>query len=65
MEREQKLIDIVFSVAQTSYLMRRTSEEQSDYYKSIRDEHMEWVTKQLELCGFPTIQMGSSWGVLR
>ena len=64
MEREQKLIDIVFSIAQASYLMRRTPEEQSDYYKSIRDEHMEWVAKQLELCGFPTVQMGSSWGVL-
>lgn len=63
--REQKLIDIIFSVAQASYLMRRTLEEQSDYYKSIRDEHMEWVAKQLELCGFPTVQMGSSWGVLR
>ncbi len=64
-DREQKLIDIMFEVAQASYLMRRTLEERSDYYNSIRDEHMEWVAKQLEECGFPTVSMGMSWGVLR
>ncbi len=65
MEREQKLIDIMFEIAQASYLMYRTPEERSDYYKSIRDEHMEAVAKNLEECGFPTVSMGMSWGVLR
>lgn len=51
---EQKLIDIMFSVALTS----------AEYKWKNREEHMEWVARQLKECGFPTIQMGSSWGVL-
>lgn len=65
MEHEQKLIDIMFEVAQASYLMWRTPEERAEYYKNIRDGHMEWVAKQLKECGFPTVPMGASWGVLR
>ena len=64
-EREQKLVDIMFEVAQASYLMHCTPEERAEYYKNGRDEHVEWLAKQLEVAGFPTIQMGMSWGVLQ
>ena len=64
-QNEQKLIDIVFSIAQTSYLMNRDYEEVKSYYSKERDEHMECVAKQLKDCGFPTIPIGMSWGVLK
>jgi hypothetical protein len=64
-EREQKLIDIMFEVAQASYLMGCTHEQRVEYYRDLRDEHMKAVVESLEVAGFPTVQMGMSWGVLR
>lgn len=59
-EREQKLVDLVFSISQTisdpSY--RRNFDSMS------RDGRMAWVAKQLRECGFETKPIGSSWGVL-
>lgn len=55
MNREQKLIDIMFSVALKSaeYMHGKEHEEVAS-----------WVADQLRQCGFPTRQVGSSWGVL-
>ena len=54
-EREQKLVDIMFEVAQLSAT--------HFHYKS-REEHMAWVAKQLKECGFETTPCGMSWGML-
>lgn len=62
-DREQKLIDIMFEVAQFSSIYWPA--ESKDEYFSKRDKHMEWVAKQLEGCGFKTVPMGASWGVLK
>ncbi len=54
----QKLIDITFQIASATKLE-----------KSIRDlpheQYMEWVAKQLRLCGYDTTPVGASWGVLK
>ena len=55
-EREQKLVDIMFEVAQVS----RTASVRNLSH----EEHMAWVAKQLKGCGFETAPMGLSWGVL-
>lgn len=67
MNREQKLIDIMFEIAQFSYLRDRSnSDEISSYYNEDgRQEHMEWVAEQLRSCGFDTQPLGMSWGVLK
>lgn len=63
MNREQELIDIMFQVAQFSAIYHGAKSE-SEYFER-RDEHMEWVAKQLRGCGFDTVPMGASWGVLK
>lgn len=55
--REQKLVDICFSVAMHIHT------EKSFKGKS-NEEVAKWVAEQLEGCGFKTIPMGASWGVL-
>lgn len=55
---EQQLIDIMFQVAQ------RSSSHFPMDAKYDREKHMAWVATQLRECGFPTIPMGMSWGVL-
>jgi hypothetical protein len=62
---EQKLIDIMFEIAQASYMMDREHAAVKEYYNEKRDEHMKWVADQLRTCGFETIPAGSSWGVLK
>lgn len=62
--REQKLVDIMFQVAQTSATHFAPESEEKYYSGGKRDEHMDWVAQQLSECGFHTKQMGSSWGVL-
>jgi hypothetical protein len=57
--REQKLIDIMFEVAQIS----RYHFGKMENYD--RDKHMEWVAEQLRICGFDTEPRGLSWGVLK
>ena len=58
-EKEQKLVDIIFSVA-------LTVNENHHYWKDkSREELAAWVSRQLSLCGFETEPIGSSWGVLK
>lgn len=57
--REQKLIDLCFSLCITMHLAK------DDWVQRVtREEVAEWVSQQLEGCGFPTKPMGSSWGIL-
>lgn len=56
-EREQKLVDIMFEVAQLSATHFHSN-------KTSREEHMAWVAKQLKDSGFETTPCGASWGVL-
>lgn len=58
--KEQKLIDIMFQVAQHSAL----NWSSPDYYGDHQEKHMEWVAEQLRECGFDTRPVGSTWGVL-
>ena len=64
--KEQQLIDIMFQVAQHSavYFCNETP-DWKDYYRNTQEKHMEWVADQLRQCGFDTVPMGSSWGVLK
>lgn len=52
---EQKLVDIMFEIAQTSaeFMHDKTQEE-----------ICKWTADQLRKCGFPTTPVGASWGVL-
>lgn len=54
-DREQKLVDIAFQLAivGAQHLNGKSS-----------DEVAKWAATQLEECGFPTVPMGMSWGVL-
>lgn len=66
MSNEQKLIDIMFEVAQASYRFGRDKDQITRYFNDgEREKHMEWVAEQLRQCGFDTQQMGMSWGVLK
>ncbi len=58
-EREQKLIDICFSIAITVKNYQR-------HFEVFTDEEMaEWTARELKNCGFPTTPVGSSWGKLQ
>ena len=61
---EQKLIDIMFQIAQHSAIYW-SSGPQEKYYSDKREEHMAWVAEQLRECGFDTQPIGSSWGSLK
>lgn len=61
---EQKLIDIMFEVAQFS-AQYWAGKDKTDYYNNRREKHMDWVAHQLRACGFDTEPRGSSWGVLK
>lgn len=54
---EQKLIDIVFSVAETV-------RQYKDLKNGSQEHLMEWVARQLFESGFPTVPIGSTWGIL-
>tara|TARA_R110000851_G_scaffold209517_2_gene361947 strand:- start:7436 stop:7621 length:186 start_codon:yes stop_codon:yes gene_type:complete len=57
--KTQKLIDIVFEVA-------LTMKENNDWVQNATNgEIVEWVSKQLSSCGYNTIPMGASWGILK
>ena len=59
MNREQKLIDIIFQIALTMWSC-------SNWFESkTQEEVCDWVREQLKECGFNTVPLGSSWGVLR
>jgi len=57
-EREQKLVDITFQVS----LMIHKNES---FAEMNAEELTGWVALQLEMCGFPTKPVGSSWGKLK
>ena len=55
----QKLIDIVFEIA-------LTMKENTDWVKDATNEEIaQWVSKQLSSCGYHTVPMGASWGILK
>lgn len=60
-DTSQKLVDICFQVALTinNPAYRKT------FKKMTREQTAEWVSKQLEGCGFKTEPCGASWGVLK
>jgi hypothetical protein len=58
MEREQKLIDIMFEIA-------LTIKDSKVLQKKTNEELCAWVSGQLKTCGFDTEPMGASWGVLK
>jgi len=60
-EREQKLIDILFSCVLTI----SDPEHAGAFSKKTKEERAAWVAEQLRGCGFDTSPVGASWGVLR
>ena len=57
-EKEQKLVDICFSISLTMH-------KNSDHFRKLnRDDVAKWVTDQLDGCGFKTTPCGASWGIL-
>jgi hypothetical protein len=54
----QRLVDVVFGVAVHLHMYR------NHFVGKSVDEIADWVAKQLDFSGFPTIPMGSSWGTL-
>ena len=55
---EQKLVDSCYQIADT---VRR----HPDYFGEMSTEEVAaWVSKQLDDCGFKTIPIGASWGML-
>ncbi len=57
--REQQLVDLIFNVAMVA-------RDRSDWFaESSRETVAGWVAYNLRGCGFYTVPMGSSWGVLR
>lgn len=58
MNKEQKLIDITFQIALAMWSC-------SNWFKNKTEEEVcDWVREQLKECGFNTVPLGSSWGVL-
>lgn len=57
MNREQKLIDLMFS-------MVLATSENLTFCKRPRGEKMAWVANNLRDMGFDTHPIGMSWGVL-
>ncbi len=55
--REQYLVDLMFSMVLT--VNRGDTALKND------QEAAAWVAKQLRLCGFDTVPVGSSWGKLK
>ncbi len=55
--REQKLVDILFQVAQMIATDKRLK-------KYTREEICAWTANQLSACGFQNVPRGASWGRL-
>ena len=60
--KEQQLVDICFQLISTSWMEPKTRRK---FVKMGHEKRMEWVAKQLRLCGFDTEPCGCSWGVLK
>ena len=56
--KEQKLVDICFQVAIMVHEHPSFKGKSSEYV-------VEYVAEQLRECGFDTVPLGSSWGILR
>ena len=56
--REQELVDICFSIA---FNVRHSEVLQN----MLREDLADWVSRQLDKCGFKTKPCGISWGVLQ
>jgi hypothetical protein len=55
----QKLIDIAFEIA-------LTMKQNIDWVEKSTDEDItQWVSKQLSECGYQTIPLGISYGILK
>lgn len=59
-EREQKLVTIAFQLVSTAFDPTNVAIISAMSHK----ERMEWVADNLRGCGFPTVPVGSNWGVL-
>lgn len=58
MPSKQHIIDATFQIASTMYRNREWLDTLS------HAQLMEWVAKQFENVGIPTVPCGASWGVL-
>ncbi len=60
-DREQDLVDLIFQ-----FVLAVSSPEHAAKFaeKSVEDR-VAWVAKQLRSCGFDTVPIGASWGILR
>lgn len=55
-------MDVVFQVAMALHVECHPT--YAVLQTKTREELADWVRAQLRECGFPTVAMGSSWGVL-
>ena len=55
---EQKLIDIMFQIGLTIH-------NDLWFQNKNNEEVCKWIRDQLKQCGFETVPLGSSWGVLK
>lgn len=61
MSREQALVNLCFELVYAA-----TAERNRAFFeKASTEEKMKWVAEKLKGCGFETVPMGSSWGVLK
>lgn len=59
--KQQKLIDICFQLVLTA-----TDKRHKKFFEKLDNEgKAKWVRDQLLQCGYPTVAVGSSWGVLQ
>jgi hypothetical protein len=58
MSNEQKLIDMMFTLAM---VMR----EKHGMRHMTNEQLAEWIARNLSDCGFDTEPVGSSWGILK
>lgn len=56
---EQKLIDICFQIGIV------ISDPTYNMHEKTTEQRAEWIADQLRQCGYPTIPIGASWGVLQ
>ena len=55
----RNLVDLCFQIGLV------ISDPQYKFHEQSQEERAKWIARQLKLCGYPTIPMGSSWGHLQ
>ena len=61
----QELVNLVFEIAQTSYLMDRVANKRARYFKDgTQERHMGQVAETLARAGYRIHKVGMSWRVL-